>query len=87
MAPPARIGVGQGARLIPIRLSIWEFRGTVRSNNDLLAAWLNHYAARLRLYRELGIMELDAEGRWIENPLKLESDRDSQSDDTDPSGV
>ena len=37
------------------------------------------------LYRELGIMELDAEGRWIENPLKLESDRDSQSDDTDPS--
>ena len=87
MAPPARIGVGQGSTINSnqaFNLGISQ-ESLLRSNNDLLAAWLNHYAARLRLYRELGIMELDAEGRWIENPLKLESDRDSQSDDTDPS--
>ena len=87
MAPPARIGVGQGSSINSnqaFNLGISQ-ESLLRSNNDLLAAWLNHYAARLRLYRELGIMELDAEGRWIENPLKLESDRDSQSEDTDPS--
>lgn len=87
MAPPARIGVGQGSTINSnqaFNLGISQ-ESLLRSNNDLLAAWLNHYAARLRLYRELGIMELDAEGRWIENPLKLESDRDSQSEDTDPS--
>lgn len=87
MAPPARIGVGQGSSINSnqaFNLGISQ-ESLLRSNNDLLAAWLDHYAARLRLYRELGIMELDAEGRWIENPLKLESDRDSQSEDTDPS--
>ncbi|MCR9292422.1 MAG: hypothetical protein NXI32_06870 [bacterium] len=39
------------------------------SQNSFLAAWLNYYAARLRLYRELGIMQLDPSGRWIENSL------------------
>ncbi len=40
------------------------------SQNAFLSAWLNHYATRLRLYRELGIMQLDPEGRWIELPLE-----------------
>jgi hypothetical protein len=39
------------------------------SQNSFLAAWLDYYAARLRLYRELGIMQLDPSGRWIENSL------------------
>jgi hypothetical protein len=33
--------------------------------NSFLRVWLNYYAARLRLSRELGIMVLDEEGRWI----------------------
>ena len=39
------------------------------SQNSFLAAWLDYYAARLRLYRELGIMQLDPSGRWIENSM------------------
>ena len=43
------------------------------SQNSFLSAWLNYYATRLRLYRELGIMELDPEGLWIERPINLEN--------------
>lgn len=39
------------------------------SQNSFLAAWLDYYAARLRLYRELGVMQLDPSGRWIENSV------------------
>ncbi len=39
------------------------------TQNNFLAAWIRYYAARLRLYRELGIMALDPEGRWIEYPI------------------
>jgi hypothetical protein len=39
------------------------------TQNRLLRAWLNYYAARMRLYRELGIMMLDQEGQWIEYPI------------------
>jgi hypothetical protein len=40
------------------------------SQNAFLAAWLSYYASRLRLYRELGIMVLDSEGRWLEFPIE-----------------
>ncbi len=39
------------------------------TQNSFLGAWLSYYAARMRLYRELGIMELDPQGRWIEYPI------------------
>lgn len=39
------------------------------TQNSFLAAWLNYYATRMRLYRELGNMVLDAEGRWVEHPI------------------
>ena len=39
------------------------------TQNNFLNAWLDYYAARMRLYRELGIMELDPEGRWIDRPV------------------
>jgi len=41
------------------------------SQNSFLAAWLNYYAARLRLYRELGVMHLDPSGQWIENSVEF----------------
>ncbi len=37
------------------------------TQNSFLDVWLNYYAARLRLFRELGIMQLDEEGRWIDS--------------------
>lgn len=41
------------------------------SQNSFLSAWLNYYAAKLRLYRELGIMQLDPSGKWIESSVEV----------------
>jgi hypothetical protein len=49
------------------------------SQNALLGVWLNYYATKLRLYRELGVMTLDDQGRWIEHPLP-DSTRDATTD-------
>ncbi|MBL9092513.1 MAG: TolC family protein [Planctomycetaceae bacterium] len=39
------------------------------SQNNFMSVWLNHYAARMILVRELGLMELDDRGIWIDRPL------------------
>ena len=39
------------------------------AQNAFLAVYLNYYATRIRLAREMGIMELDERGKWIERPL------------------
>ncbi len=39
------------------------------TQNSFMSVWLNYYAAKMRLARELGIMSLDPDGRWIETPL------------------
>ena len=39
------------------------------TQNSFLTAWLSYYAAKLRLARELGVMNLDLEGRPIESVL------------------
>jgi len=39
------------------------------TQNSFLKAWLNYYAARMRLVRELGIMELSDTGNWVDQPL------------------
>ncbi len=41
----------------------------LNSQNEFLNAWVNFYAMRMRLYRELGIMQLDPEGQWVELPI------------------
>ena len=54
------------------------------SQNSFLAAWLNYYAARLRLYRELGIMQLDPSGKWIENSIANGTGSEMPVDDSLP---
>ena len=49
------------------------------SQNSFLAAWLNYYAARIRLYREMGVMQLDPTGKWIENSVEFDSDDPSNA--------
>ena len=34
-----------------------------------MSVWLNHLAERMRLYRDLGIMRLDDQGLWVDEPL------------------
>lgn len=40
------------------------------TQNNFMSVWLNYYATRMILMRELGIMELDNEGRWIDAPVE-----------------
>jgi len=39
------------------------------TQNNLMSVWLNHYAYRMVLMRELGVMQLDEQGRWIDVPI------------------
>ncbi|GIW95010.1 MAG: hypothetical protein KatS3mg110_3051 [Pirellulaceae bacterium] len=39
------------------------------TQNNFMSVWLNYYAQRMRLIRDLGIMKLDEEGRWIDEPI------------------
>lgn len=41
----------------------------VGTQNRFLSVWLNYYATRMRLAREMGVMQLDGEGRWVDLPL------------------
>lgn len=41
------------------------------TQNSFLGVWLDYYAARLRLFRELGILKLDGEGRWEDSGVPL----------------
>lgn len=36
------------------------------TQNNFMSVWLNHYATRIVLDRDLGTMELDERGRWID---------------------
>jgi hypothetical protein len=42
------------------------------SQNNFMSVWLNHYATRMVLYRDLGIMELDDNGLWIDRPINAQ---------------
>ncbi len=39
------------------------------AQNNFMSVWLNHYAQRMILMREMGLMELDKDGLWIDRPL------------------
>jgi hypothetical protein len=75
--PPPQPGQSPGAaQLGPTTvLNLLTALADLRTSQDnLTSAWLNHYAQRMRLYRELGLMQLDACGMWIDRAL-AEADR------------
>ena len=39
------------------------------SQSILTSVWLDYYATRMRLAREMGVMQLDETGLWIDQPL------------------
>jgi hypothetical protein len=43
------------------------------TQNNFMGVWLNYYAARMRLERELGTMKLDEDGGWIDHPVSNSS--------------
>lgn len=69
LTPPPPTQPGMRPAINPTTaINLLSAQGALQSSqNSFLSAWLNYYAARLRLYRELGVMQLDPDGRWIEN--------------------
>lgn len=69
--PPPQLQPGQRALISPTTaFNLLDAQRSLQgTQNSFLAAWLNYHSTRLRLYRELGIMRLDEEGRWVETPL------------------
>ena len=43
------------------------------TQNNFMGVWLNYYAARMRLERELGTMKLDQDGYWMDHPVSNSS--------------
>ncbi len=39
------------------------------TQNNLMSVWLNYHATRMRLYRELGIMQINENNLWVDLPL------------------
>jgi hypothetical protein len=35
-----------------------------------MSVWLNYYEAHMQLTRDLGVMQLDADGLWVQQPLE-----------------
>lgn len=40
------------------------------AQNNFMSAWLNYESERMQLVRDLGVMQLDDRGRWIDRPLE-----------------
>jgi len=58
------------ARTLPPVFDLFTALSDLRSTqNNLMSAYLNYHASRMLLYREMGIMELDDRGIWIDRPL------------------
>ena len=46
------------------------------TQNNFMSVWLNHYATRMTLDRELGTMQLDERGRWIDREGEIPTPSD-----------
>jgi outer membrane protein TolC len=61
--PAAQFGPTAALNLLT---ALSDLRNT---QNNFMSVWLNHYATRMQLMRELGVMVLDEQGRWVDVPL------------------
>jgi hypothetical protein len=74
--PPAPTLPGEPVQLLGPTVAqnlIFALNDLLASQNVFMSVILNHYESRMLLYRELGIMELDDCGIWIDKPIS-ESD-------------
>ncbi len=72
--PPALPGAAAGeggfgpTAAVNLLTALSDLRST---QNNFLSVWLNYYASRMVLMRELGLMQIDENGLWIDEPLDL----------------
>ncbi|MCA9067524.1 MAG: TolC family protein, partial [Planctomycetaceae bacterium] len=72
-APPGATGGGGGNQFgatpgLDLLNALSDLRNT---QNNFLSVYLNYYASRMVLMRELGIMQIDCEGMWIDEPIEI----------------
>ncbi|QDT29466.1 Outer membrane efflux protein [Gimesia panareensis] len=58
---PAQAGRNQGLNLLNALSSV------LTAQNSLISNWVNYEQNRLNIYRDMGIMEIDANGIWEDN--------------------
>ncbi|MBI1310422.1 hypothetical protein GC176_03875 [bacterium] len=63
-AAPAQLGPNAATRLLT---ALSDLRNT---QNNFMSVWLNYYAGRMALMRDLGIMRLDENGMWIDESIE-----------------
>jgi hypothetical protein len=54
------------------------------TQNNFMGVWLNYYAARMRLARELGTMKLDQDGSWMDDAISNGSLVNASDSDASP---
>lgn len=71
--PPAPVAAGQtqATMLGPTSAQnlLTALSDLRNSQNNFMSVWLNHYAARMLLMRELGVIEIDQDGIWVDRPF------------------
>ncbi len=71
-APPEPVQPGQpAAQLGPTAAQnlLTALSDLRNSQNNFMSVWLNYYATRLTLMRDLGVMEIDENGLYVDKPL------------------
>jgi hypothetical protein len=61
--PASQLGPTSATNLLS---ALNDLQGT---QDNFMSVYLNYYAGRMRLARDLGVMALDEQGRWVETPL------------------
>ena len=59
--PASQLGPTAATNLLS---ALNDLQGT---QDNFMSVYLNYYASRMRLERDLGIMAIDSEGRWVES--------------------
>ena len=71
---PEAAGGGQGLNISRALDNI------LMAQNELIEAWVDYETARLNLYRDMGVMEIDEQGHWVE-PTELTNESESNLSD------
>jgi hypothetical protein len=81
---PPQPGERPAQRSTTTAINLLSALSSLRDTQDrFLSVWLNYYAARMRLSRELGTMVLNQEGQWIDYPISG-ANHDGTLDADDP---
>lgn len=70
--PPAPVAPGQTQNLVgpTSTLNLINTLTDLRNaQNNFMSIWLNYYETRMQILREMGVMKIDPNGMWIDEPF------------------